>query len=183
MPTIRSDAMQFLARPPVLSSVARSGGRVRSRLGEITMVAASAAQNDIVCLARFAATDHIFAALLVNDALGAAVTGDLGCYVAVNDPDALCATLVSGTAEDRFATAVDLNTAREQSATLFSTQNIWNESATQTPTTSLGALWQQCGLAAEPASGTMFDVGLKLEGADPGAGYVGVLFLYTGLHS
>jgi len=167
----RSNQYGFLNTPPTKVTPYAVAGRTRRKIA--TFAAVDAAQNDICVLARFKATDIILSAELVNDALGASVTGDLGAYQA-GDWVAGDKALVAGTAEDRFATAVDMNTAREQPAPL----QIWNESATLTPALSYSPLWEQCALATEPAPGTEYDIALKLEGANPAAGNFKVVFTY-----
>lgn len=169
----RTTLMNFLDRTGTLDLPSTHYGNARTRT-KVATFTGDLAQNDILVLGRFKCTDTILSAKLYMTAFGVAATGDLGAYQA-GDWTLADQSLVSGTAEDRFATAVTMNGA------ITAGTELWNESTTLTADLLAKPLWVQCAIATQPAAGTQYDIGLKVEGANPpAAATVTVVFTYLG---
>jgi hypothetical protein len=166
----RTTLLNFLDRTGTLDLPSTHFGNSRTRTAVATFTG-DLAQNDILVLRRFKATDTILSAKLYMTAYGVAATGDLGVYVA-GDWTVADQALAAGTAEDRFATAVTMNGA------ITAGTELWNESGTITADLLAKPLWQQLGLTTVPAAGTLYDVCLKVEGANPPSATTTVVFTF-----
>jgi len=151
--------------PVKMSAPYLAHGRLREAVGTVE-AAAGDSIGSTFRFARVSSSWRVSDIGLLNDALGAAVTGDIGLYKTAADGGAVVDA-------DLFASLVDLNTARQGAPLDVTTE------ATATNIDKIEKrLWELLGLTSDPK--IMYDVVLTVAGAAVvSAGTISLKVRYT----
>lgn len=165
MANSRSDvAANSLTKPPTLNAIGASHGQKRYRRASVATQAADAANHFYVLFRGVSAFDRILKLDISNTADAGMTDLNVGAYVS-GDWTVADQSLVAGTIEDILVDGANRAAATTQPVNIYGTgTNAFTEDKQGLP------LWQQLGLSAAPAPGTVYDIAMRSIGNPAGGG-------------